>query len=507
MDRLEEQLNKAVVRQNATVIEGLLLEIEAKKAETGEVMAEKAAKKEKCYEYNERDVEYNVFAYADDVALITKDPGRALREIEQEAADFGSLSGYSINKGKTQIILNEFTSFSDPRVVKEAVYLGVKVSADLMDLVKLNMEPLLAKVQICDLKHKKGTLCEKESEVVLAKMRSFNKAGRTTVCNSMDMWNQSRVTEFTFMGFCRLGHCQGSLFWVFLIVYMTTLSGNLMIFNIICVDLHLHEMPMYFFLANLSLLDICYTTAIMPKTLANLWAETNTISHDGCLAQLFFFVSCTGAECILLTLMAYDRYVAVCHPLRYMTILNHRVCILIAVSSWAVGILNSLLHTMMTAHLSFCGPREIQHYFCDVPPLLQLSCSDTYTNNVLLFVISMFLGLGPCVCIITSYSRILSAVMKIKSSVGRSKAFSTCSSHLIVVVLFYASGFFIYVHPFLSSSRSTDIVASVFYSIITPMINPMIYCFRNKEVKEALRKVMQKRHCLREALGTRLRVK
>ncbi|XP_069089399.1 olfactory receptor 5V1-like [Pleurodeles waltl] len=323
----------------------------------------------------------------------------------------------------------------------------------------------------------------------------------------MEVWNESRVTEFTFMGFCGLGQCQRSLFWVFFIIYMTTLSGNLMIFNIICIDVHLHEMPMYFFLANLSFLDICYTSAIMPKTLANLWAQTNTISHDGCLVQMFFFVLCTGAECILLTLMAYDRYVAVCHPLRYTTILSHRVCVLIAVSSWIGGILNSLLHTTMTARLSFCGPHEIQHYFCDVPPLIHLSCSDTYTNNVLLFVISMFLGLGPCVCIITSYARILSAVMKIQSSVGRSKAFSTCSSHLIVVILFYATGFFIYVHPFLSSSRSTDVVVSVFYSIITPMINPMIYCFRNKEVKESLRKAMQKRHGLRAGLSTSVWVK
>ncbi|XP_069089400.1 olfactory receptor 5V1-like [Pleurodeles waltl] len=317
----------------------------------------------------------------------------------------------------------------------------------------------------------------------------------------MEGWNQSHITEFTFIAFSSLGKYQCSLFWVILIVYMTTLSGNLMIFSIICIDFHLHEMPMYFFLANLSFLDICYTTAIMPKTLANLWTRTNTISHGGCLVQMFFFVLCTGAECILLTLMAYDRYVAVCQPLRYTTMLNQRVCVLIAVSSWTGGILNSLLHTTMTACLSFCGPHEIQHYFCDVPPLLHLSCSDTYTNNVLLFIINIFFGLGPSICIITSYAGIISAVLRIQSSVGRNKAFSTCSSHLTVVILFYASGFFIYLNPFLSSSRSTDIVASVFYSIVTPMINPMIYCFRNKEVKEALRKAMQKRHCLRAAFS------
>ncbi|XP_078502488.1 olfactory receptor 1G1-like [Lissotriton helveticus] len=313
----------------------------------------------------------------------------------------------------------------------------------------------------------------------------------------MDAWNQSHQNEFTFKGFSSLGHYQSSLFWVFLIVYMITLSGNLMIFSTICIDLHLHEMPMYFFLANLSLLDICSTSTITPQMLANLWTQINTISRNGCLAQLFFFAMCTATETILLTLMAYDRYVAVCHPLRYMTILNPRVCKIIAISSWASGILNSLLHTMMTARLSFCGSRDIQHYFCEVPALLQLSCSDTFANNVVLFVISMYLGLGPCVCIIASYARIFSAVMKIDSSVGRSKAFSTFSSHLTVVVLFYGTSLFIYVHPFFSSSQGTDMVGSVIYTIITPMINPMIYCFRNKEVKKALRKVMQKKHSFR----------
>ncbi|XP_069089401.1 olfactory receptor 1G1-like [Pleurodeles waltl] len=315
----------------------------------------------------------------------------------------------------------------------------------------------------------------------------------------MEIRNQSQVTEFTFMGFSSLGQNQGFLFWVLLIIYVTTMSGNLMIFSIICIDFHLHEMPMYFFLANLSFLDICYTSAIMPKTLANLWAQINIISHDGCLGQMFLFILCTAAESLILTLMAYDRYVAVCHPLHYTTILSHRVCILIAISSWAGGILSSLLHTTMTARLSFCGSHEIQHYFCDVPALLHLSCSDTYTNNVMLFVFSMLLGLGPCVCIIASYARIFSTVMKIQSSLGRSKAFSTFSSHLTVVILFYGTGLFIYVHPFLSSSHSTDMVASLFYSTITPMINPMIYCFRNKEVKEALSKAMQKRHLFRAA--------
>ncbi|XP_073457480.1 olfactory receptor 5V1-like [Aquarana catesbeiana] len=277
------------------------------------------------------------------------------------------------------------------------------------------------------------------------------------------------------------------------LIYCTILIGNFCILIIIRVEAHLHT-PMYFFLSNLSVLDLCYSSTTLPVMIYNSATSNRKISFVKCIAQLYLFVSLGGAECILLAVMAYDRFVAICNPLRYPVIMRIKVFASLAAASWLSGFLNSILHTVMTSELKFCQLEEsINHFYCDVPPLVQAACNPTKTSKILLYVVSVFLGFTPFLYIVITYFHIISTIMKIKSSEGRSKAFSTCSSHLIVVTVFYSTANLNYIGP-TGYSIELEIFASLLYSILTPVVNPIIYCLRNKEVKGALRKYFHRSH-------------
>lgn len=275
---------------------------------------------------------------------------------------------------------------------------------------------------------------------------------------------------------------------MFSIIYIVALMGNLAIILVIITNTSLHS-PMYFLLGNLSFIDLCYMSATIPQMLVNFLRKSKTISYTGCMLQIFSLISCVGSECILLAAMAYDRYVAICRPLLYTVLMSRKVCFQMVVGSWTGGFLNSFIHTLLTSTLSFCGPKEIRHFMCDVPPLLELSCTDTAINNMILHTASVFIGISPCFFIITSYVFIASAILRIRSAEGRHKAFSTCTSHLTVVITFFGTALFNYNRPNAGYSLDVDTLVSTLYCIITPMLNPIIYSLRNQEVKAALRKL------------------
>ncbi|XP_030403439.1 olfactory receptor 1019-like [Gopherus evgoodei] len=281
------------------------------------------------------------------------------------------------------------------------------------------------------------------------------------------MDNQSTVTEFRLLGLSRFPEMQPLLFMCFLIIYLLTLADNLSICLAIWTDTTLHT-PVYFFLVNLSLLDISYSSVILHNMLVTLVAKIKSLSFSSCMAQLYFLISFAGSKSLLLALMAYDRYMAICQPLHYATIMNHRTSLCSAIAIWIGGFVYSMLHTFFIARLPFCGPNEINHFFCEIPPLIKLAFMDTYFNEVLVFLLSGVVG-GSCFLLIsTSYAYRLSTIMKICSTQGRFKTFSTCVSHLITVLLFYGPGFFTYLHPSSSYSMDTGKVVSVFYTVVTP---------------------------------------
>ncbi|KAM4652147.1 olfactory receptor 5V1-like [Discoglossus pictus] len=295
--------------------------------------------------------------------------------------------------------------------------------------------------------------------------------------------NRTIVKNFTFFDFSSVWFLIALFFFC---IYITILMGNLCIFTIIRVNSNLHK-PMYFFLSNLSVLDICYSSITLPAMIYNCISGNRRISFKNCFVQLYLFVSLGGAECILLAVMAYDRFLAICNPLRYPVIMNTRLCANLAAVSWLSGFLNSILHTVLTSNLSFCNSeQDINHFYCDVPPLIQAACNPTKTSRILLYVVSIFLGFTPFVFIVISYINIISTIMKIKSSKGQQKAFSTCSSHLIVVTVFYGTANFNYIGSSTGYSLEIEQLFSLLYSILTPFVNPIIYCLRNKEVKSAL---------------------
>ncbi|XP_036621791.1 olfactory receptor 5V1-like [Trichosurus vulpecula] len=302
--------------------------------------------------------------------------------------------------------------------------------------------------------------------------------------------NQTGVTEFIFLGFSNHPELQGLFFLIFLVVYLVTLLGNLLILTAIRINPVLHT-PMYYFLSNLSFLDICYTSTTVPIMLVNFFREKKTITYEGCLSQLFFLVTFAGSECVLLAAMAYDRFIAICHPLRYPVLMSKRICGYLAAGSWTCGLVSSLTHTGLMATLTLCGPNQISHFLCDIPLLLKLSCSDTSANEVAVYVTSAIFGLSPCLFTAVSYMLIISAILKIQSTQGRKKAFSTCASHLTVVILYYGTINFNYDRPRSGYSLDMVILVSVLFCIITPMLNPIIYSLRNKEVKVALRKLCE----------------
>ncbi|XP_042314976.1 olfactory receptor-like protein OLF1 [Sceloporus undulatus] len=308
----------------------------------------------------------------------------------------------------------------------------------------------------------------------------------------MAQWNQTTVSEFILAGFTDNPVLRTSLFVVFLIIYVITLLGNLGIIALIHLDSHL-QTPMYFFLSNLSFSDLCYSTVIVPQTLVNFLAEKKAISFIGCAFQFYFYAVFATVECLLLAAMAYDRYVAICNPLLYPVVMSKKVCIWLVLVSYMVGCANGMIHTNTAFRLPFCSSNVIDQFFCDVPFILKLACSDTLLNHILLFVISLLVGLCSFLIILISYIYILITIWRINSSEGRKKTFSTCISHLMAVTLFYTTILFIYLKPTSSYSEGQDRVAAVFYTVVIPMVNPLIYSLRNKDVKEALRRIARRK--------------
>ncbi|XP_053217059.1 olfactory receptor 5V1-like [Podarcis raffonei] len=303
------------------------------------------------------------------------------------------------------------------------------------------------------------------------------------------MENITMVTEFILMGLSDLPAVRFSLFATFLLIYLVTLLGNGTILLAIGADSHLHN-PMYFFLTNLSLLDICCPTATVPKMLENLLSEKNTISFVGCVLQLYFLVALAGTEVFLLSAMAYDRYVAICNPLRYMVIMSKKLCLQMVAGTWVTGFLNSLLHTVMTFTLPYCNSNRVNQYYCDIPPVLALSCASTYAAEMVVLIVGGIFGVGAFLVTLVSYIYIISTILRIRSAEGKRKAFSTCASHLMVVCLFYGTTIFTYIRPSSSHHPDQDRLVSMLYGVITPMLNPLIYSLRNKEVKGALKRVI-----------------
>ncbi|KAM4808034.1 olfactory receptor 5V1-like [Rhinophrynus dorsalis] len=306
--------------------------------------------------------------------------------------------------------------------------------------------------------------------------------------------NLTITTDFLILALSDLPKVKVLLFCILLLIYVLTLAGNVTIIFVTQQDKNLHK-PMYFFLCNLSFLDICYTSTTMPKMLQVLLIERKSISFFGCIAQMYFFITFVGTECVLLCVMSYDRFLAICHPLQYTLLMNPTVCIILAGISWLSGLLNSFVHTVFTFHLNFCGSKKINYFFCDIPPLLSLSCEDTSINETLLLSIGVLIGWAPFLCIIASYIYIIFTIIKIRSTDGRQKAFSTCVSHLTVVVIYYGSAIFSYVRPVSTYSLKKDRLISVLYSVVSPMLNPLIYTLKNQDVKNAMdREIIHKLH-------------
>nr|CAI9706836.1 unnamed protein product [Rangifer tarandus platyrhynchus] len=303
--------------------------------------------------------------------------------------------------------------------------------------------------------------------------------------------NQSHITEFLLLGLTNDLKQQVWLFASFLAMYLVNVGGNSVIIAAIQGDVHLHT-PMYFFLSNLSLVDICFTTVIVPQMLVNMLTQRKAILFSQCLAQMYFFVAFGITDSFLLAAMALDRYVAICHPLHYTTTMNPRRCLQLVTASWLVSHLHSLTHTVLMARLSFCGPNIIHHFFCDVQPLLMLSCSDTSVNELLAFTEGSFVIMSPFIFIIVSYVYITCAVLRVPSGRGRYKVFSTCGSHLTVVALFYGTIISVYIRPSSTYSVMKDRVITVIYTVVIPMLNPFIYSLRNKDMKQAMKKLMRK---------------
>nr|XP_006133623.1 olfactory receptor 1019-like [Pelodiscus sinensis] len=307
----------------------------------------------------------------------------------------------------------------------------------------------------------------------------------------MEEGNHSVVTEFIFSGLTDHPELQVPLFGVFLLIYVTTLVGNGGMIFLIRTDPRLHT-PMYFFLSNLSFCDFCYSSIISPKMLLNFLAERKSISHAACAVQMYFFISFSDFEFLLLAVMAYDRYAAICNPLLYSVTMSRQRCNQLVAGVYALGLVDSMILTCCTFQLSFCSSNIINHFFCDIPPVLALSCSDTHISEMVMFVSMCYIEVSSIVTVLLSYVYIVTTILRINSAEGRRKAFSTCTFHLTAVVIFYGTVLFMYFRPTSSYSMDTDKIASVFYTLVIPMLNPLIYSLRNTEVKDALRKATNK---------------
>ncbi|XP_014403255.1 PREDICTED: olfactory receptor 7A10-like [Myotis brandtii] len=303
----------------------------------------------------------------------------------------------------------------------------------------------------------------------------------------MGRGNDTPISEFLLLGFSEEPALQPLIFGLFLSMYLITVLGNLLIILAVSSDSHLHT-PMYFFLSNLSLVDICFTSTTVPKMLVNILTQSKIITYKGCITQMHFFILFAMLDDILLTIMAYDRFVAICHPLHYMVIMNPRLCGLLVLVSWIMSALNSLLQGTMVLQLSFCTDLEIPHFFCELKQVVQLACSDTFLNNMVMYFLTVLLGAGPLAGIIYSYSKIVSCIHRMPSAQGKYKAFSTCVSHLSAVSLFYGTILGEYFSSAATHSSHSSAAASVMYTVVTPMLNPFIYSLRNKDIKRALKR-------------------
>ncbi|XP_074918087.1 olfactory receptor 11A1-like [Chelonoidis abingdonii] len=303
--------------------------------------------------------------------------------------------------------------------------------------------------------------------------------------------NQTSITEFNLLGFGTLPHLQILLFLLFLVIYIATMAGNILIIVLVVTDQHLHT-PMYFFLGNLSCLETCYTCTILPSFLASLLTEDRTISFSGYLTQYFFFGSMIATECLLLSVMSCDRYLAICNPMHYAACMSGRLYLQLAGGSWTGGFLSSGIITLLISRLTFCGLNGIDHFFCDLIPLVNLSCNDPQLMEMLVFTLCLIFLVVPFLLTLMSYICIIATILRIPSTIRRQKAFSTCSSHLIVVSMYYGTLLIVYMFPMTNTLRDFKKVLSVIYIVLTPLVNPLIYSLRNKEVKEALRKASRK---------------
>ncbi|XP_039353503.1 olfactory receptor 14A16-like [Mauremys reevesii] len=306
------------------------------------------------------------------------------------------------------------------------------------------------------------------------------------------MSNRTMVTEFLLLGFSDVRELQVLHFVGFLVMYLVALTGNLLIITAVALNHHLHT-PMYFFLMNMSFLDLGSISTIVPKSMANSLMSTRSISYYGCVAQVFLFLFFATTELPLLTIMAYDRYIAICQPLHYETVMNRRVCVRLAAGIWISGVLNSALHTGNTFAIIFCGDNEMDQFFCEIPQLLKLACYDSYIGETGAIVVSVCFALSCFVLIVVSYVLIFKTVLRIPSEQGRHKAFATCIPHLTVVSLFVSTASFAYIKPTSSSISGLDLLVAVLYSVVPPMMNPIIYSMRNREIKAALRKMIGSR--------------
>ncbi|XP_030042695.1 olfactory receptor 226-like [Microcaecilia unicolor] len=304
----------------------------------------------------------------------------------------------------------------------------------------------------------------------------------------MAIGNITTVTEFIILGFSEHQDLQIPLSFLFLLIYLIILMGNLTIIAVTCLDPHLHN-PMYFFLCNLSMLDISYTSITLPKLLDILLRKKRAIPKNGCFAQVYFLMVSMCEELLLLTAMAYDRYVAICHPLRYSVVMNLRLCVLMATGTWILGFLDPVGLIYHFSHFSYCESNEINHFFCDPSALLKLSCTNTSTFNYVTYILAVFVALPCFILTLASYVYIISAILRIRSTEGRCKAFSTCSSHLTVVILFYGTTASLYVRPTSMQSVDQNKFFALLYNVLIPLFNPIIYSLKNKQVKEAIRKV------------------
>ncbi|XP_053425440.1 olfactory receptor 1E2-like [Nycticebus coucang] len=307
--------------------------------------------------------------------------------------------------------------------------------------------------------------------------------------------NQTVISEFLLLGLPIKPEQQNLFYALFLAIYLTTVLGNLLIIVLIRLDCHLHT-PMYLFLSNLSFSDLCFSSVTMPKLLQIVQRRDPSIPYAGCLTQMYFFLFFADLESFLLVAMAYDRYVAICFPLHYSTIMSSQLCLSLVVLSWVLTTFHAMLHTLLMARLCFCGDNVIPHFFCDMSALLKLACSDTQVNELVIFIMGGLILIIPFVLIIVSYARIVSSILKVSSARGIHKAFSTCGSQLSVVSLFYGTVIGLYLCPSANNSTLKETVMAMMYTVVTPMLNPFIYSLRNRDMKEALGRVICKRKIL-----------